>query len=129
MRILTRLPTAIFLTTLLASPLSAEPIKLRIAWTVTPAQIAPIMLDPPGVTRHNGKSYTLEPIRIPGSGQTLQALGAGELEIAPLTFIQLAPAIQNARMTDLRIVGDEFRDGFEDYETNQYMVLKDGPIQ
>jgi sulfonate transport system substrate-binding protein len=108
---------------------SAEPLKLRIAWSVTPAQIAPIMLDPPGVTQHNGKSYVLEPIRFAGSGQTLQALGAGELEIAPMTFIQLAPAIQNAGMTDLRIVGDEFRDGVGDYETNQYMVLKDSPIQ
>jgi sulfonate transport system substrate-binding protein len=131
MSVLHGLRTSLFLTIpiLLASPLSADPIKLRIAWTVAPAQIAPIMLDPPGVTRHNGKSYTLEPVRIPGSGQTLQAFGAGELEIAPLTFIQLAPAIQNAGMTDLRIIGDEFRDGHEDYETNQYMVLKDGPIQ
>jgi len=108
---------------------SAEPLKLRMAWSVTPAQLAPIMLDPPGVTQHNGKSYVLEPIRFAGSGQTLQALGAGELEIAPMTFIQLAPAIQNAGMTDLRIIGDEFRDGVGDYETNQYIVLKDSPIQ
>jgi ABC-type nitrate/sulfonate/bicarbonate transport system substrate-binding protein len=46
-----------------------------------------------------------------------------------MTFIQLAPAIQNAGMTDLRIIADEFRDGVGDYETNQYMVLKDSPIQ
>jgi sulfonate transport system substrate-binding protein len=124
-------PVICFAFLLLAFPTvgSAEPLKLRIAWSVTPAQIAPIMLDPPGVTQHNGKSYVLEPIRFAGSGQTLQALGAGELEIAPMTFIQLAPAIQNAGMTDLRIVGDEFRDGVGDYETNQYMVLKDSPIQ
>jgi NitT/TauT family transport system substrate-binding protein len=114
---------------ILGAAAAAEPLKLRIAWSVTPAQIAPIMLEPPGVTRYNGKSYTLEPIRFAGSGQTLQALGAGELEIAPMTFIQLAPAIQNAGMTDLRIIADEFRDGVGDYETNQYMVLKDSPIQ
>jgi NitT/TauT family transport system substrate-binding protein len=111
-----------------ATAVSAGPLKLRIGWAVVPAQIAPIMLEPPRVTQHNGKSYVLEPIRFAGSAQTLQALGAGELEIAPMTFTQLAPAIQNAGMTDLRIVCDEFRDGVEDYETNRYMVLKDSPI-
>jgi len=118
-----------FLSLAFATTGSADPLKLRIGWSVTPAQLAPIMLDPPGVTQHNGKSYVLDPIRFAGSGQTLQALGAGELEIAPMTFIQLAPAIQNAGMTDLRIVADEFRDGVGEYETNQYMVLKDSPIQ
>src|ERR1035438_4372402 len=60
----------------LGSTLSAEPLKLRIAWSVAPAQLAPILLDPPGVTKHNGTSYVLEAIRFPGSAQTLQALGA-----------------------------------------------------
>jgi ABC-type nitrate/sulfonate/bicarbonate transport system substrate-binding protein len=126
------LGTAVFgvlLAIIAGTTASTEPLKLRIGWAVTPAQIAPIMLDPPGVARHNGKSYVLEPIRFAGSGQTLQALGAGELEIAPMTFIQLAPAIQNAGMTDLRIIADEFRDGVADYETNLYMVLKESPIQ
>jgi NitT/TauT family transport system substrate-binding protein len=107
----------------------ADPVKIRIAWSVTPAQLAPIMGMPQGVAKHMGKSYTLEPMRVPGSGATLTALGANELDVAPMTFIQLGPAIQNAGMTDLRIVGDEFRDGFEDYNTNEYMVLKDSPIK
>jgi sulfonate transport system substrate-binding protein len=108
---------------------AANPAKIRIAWSVTPAQLAPIMTEPPGVAKHAGKSYVLEPIRVPGSGATLTALGAGELDVAPMTFIQLGPAIHNAGMTDLRIVGDEFRDGYEDYNTNEYMVLKDSPIE
>lgn len=107
----------------------ADPLKIRIAWSVTPAQLAPLMGMPQGVAKHMGKSYTLEAMRVPGSGATLTALGAGELDVAPMTFIQLGPAIQNAGMTDLRIVGDEFRDGHEDYNTNEYMVLKDGPIK
>ncbi len=109
--------------------LAADPLKIRIAWSVTPAQLAPILAEPPGVAKHAGKSYVLEPMRVPGSGTTLTALGAGELDIAPMTFIQLGPAIQNAGMTDLRIVADEFRDGYEDYNTNEYIVLKDGPVQ
>jgi NitT/TauT family transport system substrate-binding protein len=106
-----------------------QPIKIRIAWAVTPAQIAPIMLDPPGVTRFNGKSYNLEPVRLPGSAQALQALAAGEIEIANMAFNVLGPAVLNAGMTDIRIVGDEFRDGFGTYESSQYLVLNDGPIK
>src|SRR5262245_23668788 len=108
---------------------AADPVKIRIAWSVTPAQIAPIMTLPPDVAKHAGKSYVLDAVRVPGSGATLTALGAGELDIAPMTFIQLGPAIQNAGMADLRIVGDEFRDGYEDYNTNEYMVLKDSDIK
>jgi NitT/TauT family transport system substrate-binding protein len=108
---------------------AADPVKIRIAWSVTPAQLAPIMTLPPGVTQHAGKSYVLDPVRMPGSGATLTALGASELDIAPMTFIQLGPAIHNAGMSDLRIVGDEFRDGHEDYNTNEYMVLKDSDIR
>jgi NitT/TauT family transport system substrate-binding protein len=105
-----------------------QPVKIRIAWAVAPAQIAPIMLDPPGVARHNGKSYVLEPIRMPGSALALQALAAGEIDIANMAFNVLGPAILNAGMTDIRIIGDEFRDGVDDFDSTQYLVLKDGPI-
>jgi len=33
-----------------------------------------------------------------------------------------------AGLTDLRIIADELRDGVDDYETNHYMVRKDGQI-
>jgi NitT/TauT family transport system substrate-binding protein len=114
----------------LASTADAQqPVKIRIVWAVAPAQIAPIMMDPPGVARHNGKSYVLEPIRMAGSALALQALAAGEIEIANMAFNVLGPAILNGGMTDIRIIGDEFRDGFEDYESTQYFVLKDGPVK
>jgi sulfonate transport system substrate-binding protein len=106
-----------------------QPVKLRIAWAVTPAQLAPIMLEPPGVARFNGKSYNLEPVRLPGSAMALQALAAGEVELANMAFNVLGPAVLNAGMTDIRIVGDEIRDGFENYESTQYLVLKDGPVK
>lgn len=113
----------------LGSSHAQQPLKLRMAWTVAPAQLAPIMLDPPGVAKHAGKSYVLEPVRYQGSAATMAALAANELDLAPLTFIQLGPAIQNAGLTDLRIIADEIRDGVDDYATNEYLVLKDGPIR
>ncbi len=108
---------------------SQQPVKIRIVWAVAPAQIAPIMLDPPGVARHNGKSYVLEPIRMAGSALALQALAAGEAELVNMAFQVLGPAILNAGMTDIRIVADELRDGFGDFESTQYFVLKDGPVK
>ena len=36
---------------------------------------------------------------------------------------------QNAGLDDLRIIGDEFQDGVPGYYSQEYMVLKDGPIQ
>jgi len=124
-RNLRALVTVLALAPLLAK---ADPVPLRVSWAVTPAQFTPLIIDT-GTTRHHGKSYTLEAWRTPSSATALQAIGSGELELATFTFTQLGPAIQNAGMTDLRIVGDDFRDGTDGHETNLFMVLKDGPIQ
>jgi sulfonate transport system substrate-binding protein len=106
----------------------AEPVKIRVGWVNVPGQITPILFEQSGLAKHLGKSYTLEPIRYPGSSVALTALAAGELELANLTFTQVPTAILNGGMTDLRILVDEFRDGVKGYDTIQYMVAKDGPI-
>jgi NitT/TauT family transport system substrate-binding protein len=91
--------------------------------------LTPILFEPPGVAKHNGKSYVLEAHRHAGSSVGLTALAAGEVEIVPMIFTSLGPAIQNAGLTDLKIIADEIRDGVEDYSTNEYLVLKDGDIR
>jgi len=113
----------------LAAAQAQEPLKIKIGWAVAPAQLTPILFAQGGIAKHLGQSYTLEPMRFAGSSVTLQALAAGDLDIAPMTFNVLGPAILNAGMTDLRIIADEIRDGVDGYETNRYMVLKDGPIE
>jgi sulfonate transport system substrate-binding protein len=106
----------------------AEPIKIRVGWVNVPGQITPILFEHPGIAKHHGKSYTLEPIRYPGSSVALTAFAAGELELANLTFTQVPTAIVNGGLTDLRILVDEFRDGVAGYDTIQYMVAKEGAI-
>ena len=32
-------------------------------------------------------------------------------------------------MDDLRVISDEFQDGVEGYYSNEFFVLKDGPVQ
>jgi NitT/TauT family transport system substrate-binding protein len=108
--------------------LAQEPVKIRIAWAVAPAQLTPILFAHPGVARHLGVTYTIEASRGVGSSIGMQELAAGELDLTPMTFNVLGAAILNAGLDDLRIVADEIRDGVEGYDTNRYMVLKDGPV-
>jgi sulfonate transport system substrate-binding protein len=107
----------------------AEPTKIRIAWVVVPASLAPLMLERKDVTKHLGVSYVLEPIHFEGTSPQLTALAAGELDIVTLNFASFGLAIQNAGMEDLRLIFDESEDGVDDYGTNEYMVLKNSSIQ
>src|SRR5262249_2730358 len=52
-----------------------------------------------------------------------------EIDLAPLAYSSFPLAIENARMADLRVIADVFQDGVPGYHTNEYMVLKDGPIK
>ena len=64
------------LMTFAAGAASAEPVKIRVGWVNVPGQITPILFAHPGIAKHLGQSYTLEPIRYPGSSVALTALAA-----------------------------------------------------
>jgi sulfonate transport system substrate-binding protein len=59
----------------------------------------------------------------------ITALANNELEVANLAFSTLPIAIQNAGLSDLRVIADEFQDGVPDYYSQEYMVLADGPVK
>src|SRR5476649_124407 len=46
-----------------------------------------------------------------------------------MAFASLGFAIQNARMSDLRIIADEIQDGVDGHLSLPFVVLKDGPIR
>ncbi len=108
---------------------AADPVRLRVAWVAVPGQLAPILYENKSILKHYGTTYTVDPVRVPGSGPQLTALASGELEIAQFAPAAFALALQNAHMEDLRVVGDTVRDGFEDYHTRKFVVLADGPIK
>jgi sulfonate transport system substrate-binding protein len=114
---------------LLATPASAEPVKIRAGWINTPASLIPILFLKPGLARHEGKSYIFEPIYFSASGKQISAIATGDLEIAPLGFSTISIAVLNAGLGDLRIIADETRDGVEGYNTVEYRVLRDGPVK
>ena len=106
----------------------ADPVKIRLAWAVVPAELSPILFAKPGIARHAGVTYTVEPSHFAAAPFMITALATGEVDIAPFSYSTIPNAVQNAGLTDLRIIADEFQDGVEGYYTNQFMVRKDSPI-
>ena len=106
-----------------------QPVKMRVAYVVPVANWASLLFEKKDLARHNGKSYTFEAVHFQGTPQMITALANNELEIADLAFASLAIAVQNAGMDDLRVIADEFQDGVEGYYTDEFFVLKDGPVK
>jgi sulfonate transport system substrate-binding protein len=106
-----------------------EPLQIRAAWINTPASLIPILFAHPGLAKHDGISYKFEPVYVANSPTQITAFAAGDLEIATLNFTSIPFAVLNAGLSDLRIIADETQEGFADYATIQYAVLKDGPIK
>src|SRR5260370_14348970 len=108
---------------------NAEPVKIRVSWIAPITNWAPMLAEKKELAQHLGKSYMLEPVRLVGTRQSIAALANGELEIANLAFSTLPIAIQNAGMSDLKVIADELQDGVDGYYSQEYMVLADGPIK
>jgi len=125
-----KLTLAAFAATVLlgAGSAQAEPVKIRMAWVAPVSNWASIILEKKDLAKHIGKSYTVETVRFAGTPQMITAIANGELEISNLAYSTLPLAIQNANLDDLRVIADEFQDGVEGYHSNDFAVLKDGPI-
>jgi sulfonate transport system substrate-binding protein len=120
---------ACFVATLaFASGADAQPLKIRISWVAIPNNLPPLFMEKPEVMARVGQSYVIDAIRFPGTPQSVAALASGELDIALLTYSSFPLAIQNAKIDDLRIIGDEFIDGAPGHYSAEFLVLKDGPI-
>jgi NitT/TauT family transport system substrate-binding protein len=110
----------------------AEPVKLRVGWAQAPSQLTPLVAElgrrRPELFQNLGRTYTMEPLFFQGSTPQIQALAAGELEIASLGPSTFALGITNAKL-DLRIVADVMQDGAPGYYSTWWAVRKDGPVQ
>jgi sulfonate transport system substrate-binding protein len=117
------------LAVLLVPAAGAEPTKLRTSWLVVPASIAPLLPEKPDIAQRLGKSYALETIHFTSTAPMITGLAAGEIDIAPLSFSAFGLAVTNGGLADLRIIADQAQDGVNGYHSNEYYVLKDGPIR
>lgn len=108
---------------------SAEPLKIRMSWVAPVTNWASIWLEKKDLAKHFGRSYVVEPIQFQGTPPMITALANNQIEISNLAYSTLGIAIENAGLTDLRIVADEFQDGVDGYYSQEFMVLKDSPIR
>jgi sulfonate transport system substrate-binding protein len=107
----------------------ADPAKLRIAWIV-PAGDAPLaLLGRPGIAQHQDKSYTLEFSHFTSTPSMITAIASGQVDLVPFAYSSFALAVENAKLNDLRIIADCFRDGVSGYYSTEFMVLNDSPIK
>jgi ABC-type nitrate/sulfonate/bicarbonate transport system substrate-binding protein len=107
-----------------------EPVSLKIGWITVPTSLVPIFEAKQDVTKHDGKSYTLQAIHFAGTTPQITALASGDLDIAELSYSSVALAIQNAHVEDLRMIADSLQDGVKpDTYSGPFVVMKDGPIK
>jgi sulfonate transport system substrate-binding protein len=111
-----------------AGAAGADPIKIREGW-VAPGNWGSIWLQKKDLAKHFGQSYVMEPVHYVGTPPMITALATNEVEVTNLAYSTMGIAIGNAGLDDLRIIADEFQDGVEGYYSQEYMVLKDSPIQ
>ncbi len=111
-----------------AGAAGADPIKIREGW-VAPGNWGSIWLQKKDLAKHFGQSYVMEPVHYVGTPPMITALAANEVEVTNLAYSTLGIAIGNAGLDDLRIIADEFQDGVPGYYSQEFMVLKDSPIQ
>jgi len=114
---------------LAASSAGAEPLKIRMSYVVPVGNWASILYEKKDVMKHYGTSYTTEVTRYTGTTLMVTALGANELDVADLAYSSFPIAVENAGMSDLRIIGDEVQDGAQGHSSGRYYVLNDGPIK
>jgi sulfonate transport system substrate-binding protein len=111
-----------------AGAAGADPIKIREGW-VAPGNWGSIWLQKKDLAKHFGQSYVMEPVHYVGTPPMITALATNEVEVTNLAYSTMGIAIGNAGLDDLRIISDEFQDGVPGYYSQEFMVLKDSPIQ
>jgi len=112
---------------MLGNAANADPLKITEGW-VAPGNWASIWLQKKDLAKHYGKSYVMVPEHFVGTPPMITALANNQVDIANLAYSTLGIAIENAGLDDMRIVSDEFQDGVPGYYSQEFMVLKDGPI-
>ena len=108
---------------------AADMVTIRLSYVVPISDFPSLLVEKKDLAKHLDKSYRLEITRFAGTPPMINALAAGELDIANLAFPTLPIAIQNAGISDLKVISDGFQDGSAGHYSNEFMVLTDGPIK
>ena len=102
----------------------AEPVKIKIQWSVAPAHITPLIPQAPKeIYKHYGKSYVVVPVRMRGSGPALQGIAANEINFGGMSIQALARGINKAKL-DLKVIAQVMSGGVEGYSATGFYARK-----
>jgi len=110
-----------------ASPVGAEPLKIRIGWATMPGHLIPVLYSKREILKHYGTVYTVEAVNFRGSTPQITALAAKELDMVAFAPPSLVLATLNARL-DVRAVADIIQDGAPTHYSEQALVKTDAGI-
>lgn len=107
-----------------ATPVRAEPVKIRLAYGILPGVISPLLFQKTDIMKHYGKSYTVESTYIRATSIALQGMASGDVDVSYLSFTALASAIINGGL-DLKVIADISMWGSRGHQGPE-MVVKAG---
>jgi sulfonate transport system substrate-binding protein len=112
----------------LSATAHADRLKIRIGYQASPEKLIPLKLGRTDIAPHLGKSYDVDFVLFQASSIEVTALATGDIDLGTLGYSSFGIALDGAKMEDLRLVADGYRDGVKGAYSNDFMVLKDGPI-
>lgn len=107
---------------------AAEPVTIRLAYGVPPAQITGVLFQKPDLLKHKGKSYNLKLIYARASSVVPPLLASKEADIGYVSYTAFANSVVNAKL-DIRIVADLLQWGVQGWLSSYWSVLKDSKIK
>jgi NitT/TauT family transport system substrate-binding protein len=108
------------------SSAAAEPVKLRVNYSVVPPHMVPVLAQKADLFKHRGKSYTTEFIFTTGSAIVLQAMAAREMDLGVLTTPPFVNGIVNGKQP-LVAIADLTQDG--PWFSAIFAVRDDSPVK
>lgn len=115
-----------YLTLLAAAAQAEEPTTIRVGWIVPTSAI--VFADKQ-LLKYDGKTYKLDLIHFRGSTPQINALATGDLDVALLGFTSLPLAVENAHLSNLRVIADATVDGAKGYASTGYFVRNGSDIK
>ncbi len=109
---------------------SADLPTIRLGWVVAPGSTAALLMMKPDASVHRNVTYKFEPMHFVSTAVELAPFASNQVDIIDMSYSAIGAAIDNAHLTDLRIVADEIQNGIYGHENGSgFLVLKDGPIK
>jgi NitT/TauT family transport system substrate-binding protein len=106
----------------------ADRLKIRIGYQASPEKLIPMKLGRTDIVPHLGNSYDVDFVLFQASSVEVTALATEDIDVATLGYSSFGIALDGAKMEDLRLVADGYRDGVAGAYSNDFMVLKNSPI-